>query len=214
MKTQSVGELLSAARQRARLSLEDLAVETRIQSEYLEALEANDFEVLPEAVFVKAMIRNYARVLSLDAAPLLAVLRRDYEESARGQLIPREYLFPVLRKRQFWSPVRLLVLAAVAVFVMVSGYAAWKWYQMKRPPELIVQEPTEAAVVSATLQVQGKSTADTVVTVNGQPVALRQDGSFTAEVNFPEEGPTNISIKVTDKKGRSSMVQRSVLVQF
>lgn len=214
MKTQTVGELLASARQKAGYSLTEFATKTRIRAQYLQALENNEFDALPEAVFVKAYIRNYARVLGLELKPLLAILRRDYEESAKGQLIPREFLYPLIKRKQFWSPVRMMVLAVITVFLVVFAYASWQWYQLNRPPELVIQSPTEAAQVAGKITIEGQTNPDAILVINAQPVALRADGSFITDVYFPTEGPATITARVTDKKGKVTTVQRSVVVKF
>lgn len=214
MKTQTVGELLATAREKKAISLESLSEKTKIRLQYLEALENNDFDALPESVFVKAYIRNYARELDLELAPLLAILRRDYEESSKGQLIPREYLFPLIKKKQFWSPVRMLALTVLSAFILVFSYAAWQWYQLNRPPILYLESPQESMEVSGQVLVKGRTDPDVILLINGQPVALRTDGSFLTELSFLEEGPINIQFDVTDRNGKKTELNRSVIVRF
>lgn len=214
MKTQTVGELLAAAREKAGLSLAELSAKTHIRSVYLQALENNDFDSLPEAVFVKAYIRHYARLFNLDLQPLLAVLRRDYDESSKGQLIPREYLYPVIKKNQFWSPVRMLVLSVMTIFAVFLSYAAWQWYQLNKAPDLFISQPSSDARVGAEMIVSGQTDPEAIVFVNDQPVALQADGSFSTQLYFPEEGPNTITVKATDKRGKSSSMQRSIVVDF
>lgn len=213
MKTQSIGELLAAAREKSGLSVSEMAAKTHIRPAYLQALESNDFEALPEAVFVKAYIRHYARLFNLELSPLLAVLRRDYDESVKGQLIPREYLYPVIKKKQFWSPVRLLVLSVMTIFLVFLTYAAWQWYQLNRPPALVLAQPADEAQVSNQLTVSGRSDPTALVLVNDQPVALQPDGSFATQLFFPEEGPGTITVTATDKRGKSTVLQRTILVR-
>ena len=48
---------------------------TKIRTRYLEALEQDDYEVIPGATFVKAYLRNYATFLRLDADALVEEYR-------------------------------------------------------------------------------------------------------------------------------------------
>ena len=53
-------------RQKCRISLEELAEDTRVKKEMLEALENNDLSKWPRGVYARAWIRSYAWVVGLD----------------------------------------------------------------------------------------------------------------------------------------------------
>lgn len=214
MKTQTIGDLLRSAREKAHFTLEDLAKDTHIKLEYLIALEDNNFDILPAATFIKAYIRNYARVFNLDEKPLFAILRRDYEESVKGQLIPREFLYPQLKKKTLWSPIHLIFLSVMLVFAVFFSYAAWQWFQLSRPPALVLISPEEDTEVASRTIFKGKTKADAILTINSVPVALREDGSFETELYLPQEGINTVTIKASDKNGKSTILQRSVQVKF
>jgi cytoskeleton protein RodZ len=214
MQTQTIGDLLRSAREKARLSLEELAEETHIKLKYLVSLEENDFDALPAATFIKAYIRNYARLFKMDEKPLFAILRRDYEESVKGQLIPREFLYPQLKKKTLWSPVRLVLSSVIIVFAVFFSYAVWQWFQLNRPPALLLSTPVENAEVSSRVILKGSTKPDALLTVNSAPVALQIDGSFETELYLPEEGVSTITIKASDRSGKSTTIQRSVQVKF
>lgn len=75
----SIGEYLTRVREEKGVSLEDLSSKTRINIQYLKALEENDFEKIPIEVFAKGFLRSYARTLSLDEKEILA----RFEQSSR-----------------------------------------------------------------------------------------------------------------------------------
>ena len=53
-------------RQRCRVSLDEIAAETRVKKELLEALENNDFSEWPKGLYARAWIRGYATIVGLD----------------------------------------------------------------------------------------------------------------------------------------------------
>jgi cytoskeletal protein RodZ len=63
---ESVGELFKQAREAQGMNLEEVASLTRIQQQFLQALEEEDFAKLPEHVFTKGFVRTYARSLGID----------------------------------------------------------------------------------------------------------------------------------------------------
>jgi len=57
---------LRRQRQRNRISLEEIAAETRVRKELLEALEANDLSAWPRGLYARAWVRTYACAVGLD----------------------------------------------------------------------------------------------------------------------------------------------------
>ena len=66
-----IGTILREAREMKNLSLGDVQEQIRINRRYLHALEEGAYERLPTPVHVRGFLRNYARFLELDPAPLL-----------------------------------------------------------------------------------------------------------------------------------------------
>jgi transcriptional regulator with XRE-family HTH domain len=53
-------------RQRSRISLDEIAADTRVKRELLEALENNDLSEWPRGLYARAWIRGYASAVGLD----------------------------------------------------------------------------------------------------------------------------------------------------
>lgn len=67
----SAGGLLRQAREAAGLHIAALAVSLKVPVKKLEALESDQFDLLPDAVFVRALASSVCRTLKMDAAPIL-----------------------------------------------------------------------------------------------------------------------------------------------
>jgi cytoskeletal protein RodZ len=214
MKTKTIGEILKEERLRHRMELPELAKRTRIRVKYLKALEKNEFHLLSAAPFVRGYIKTYAELFGVEYQPLLGLLRRDYKESAKGKLIPHQFIKPLHKKRVLWTPVTVLVMVTGGMFVSLLSYVAIQWYALTKPPSLEIAVPQENAVVSSQVLVEGKTASDAVVLVNAQPVGLQPDGTFTTEVFIPREGVASITIEATDRRDKTTLVQRTVTVQF
>jgi cytoskeleton protein RodZ len=66
-----VGEELARARTALGLSLGDVARQLKFATRQIEALEQGRYEELPTGTFARGMVRAYARLLKLDAEPLV-----------------------------------------------------------------------------------------------------------------------------------------------
>jgi len=71
----TIGQRLKKARTFRHLTLEEVAETTRIRLVYLQALEADDFDVIPSPVQARGFLRNYAQFLELDIDQVVEELR-------------------------------------------------------------------------------------------------------------------------------------------
>ena len=70
------GQLLRAARLERGLSIEDVARQMRLSVRQVTALEEDDYTKLASGTFLRGFVRNYAKLLQMDAAPLLQRLEQ------------------------------------------------------------------------------------------------------------------------------------------
>lgn len=68
------GAVLRRARESRGQSVADVVQVIRFSARQIEALERDDYASLPGSTAVRGLVRNYAKFLKLDAAPLLAQL--------------------------------------------------------------------------------------------------------------------------------------------
>ena len=70
----SAGALLRAAREQSGLPVAEFAALLKVTPRRVELIEADQFDQLPDAVFVRALAQTMCRTLKIDAAPVLALL--------------------------------------------------------------------------------------------------------------------------------------------
>jgi cytoskeleton protein RodZ len=63
---ESPGEYLKRERELRGITLDRIHEVTRIQKKHLEAIEADDYDILPHPTFVKGFIKSYCRLLGVD----------------------------------------------------------------------------------------------------------------------------------------------------
>ncbi len=74
-----IGNDLRSARQARRLSIDDIARETKVPPTLLRALEQNQFEALPGGLFTRGYLRAYARQVGLDPERIVERYRHEFE---------------------------------------------------------------------------------------------------------------------------------------
>jgi cytoskeleton protein RodZ len=88
MPAVSAGSLIRQAREAAGLHIAALAVALKVPVKKLEALEADRLDLLPDAVFVRALAASVCRTLKIDAAQVLALLPQTGKPSLGQQSAP------------------------------------------------------------------------------------------------------------------------------
>lgn len=66
-----IGSTLREARVRRKLTLQQVEEDTKIRVKYLQAMENEDFDLMPGAAYVKGFLQTYAQYLGLDAQIIL-----------------------------------------------------------------------------------------------------------------------------------------------
>ncbi len=75
------GSFLREIRESRRISIEELAEYTKISKNYLKAIEAEDYEALPAAVFVRGFLLQLARRLQMPAEKVAATYLARYRQA-------------------------------------------------------------------------------------------------------------------------------------
>lgn len=73
---ETIGQKLKAAREKQSLSAADVAKAIRIRTQYVEAIERNEFHKLIAPVYARGFIKLYAVCVQLDPTPLIRQFNR------------------------------------------------------------------------------------------------------------------------------------------
>ena len=128
MRQKSIGEVLRSARESRSWNLIDVQRMTKIQAKYLQALEYNDFEYIPDNNYIESFLVTYADALELDSAVLLDAYKKNslviyYEEGEEEELsteLKRRYKLRKKNKKDSFLPLFYLLLAAGLMIIFVT----------------------------------------------------------------------------------------------
>ncbi|MFC1454017.1 helix-turn-helix domain-containing protein [Verrucomicrobiota bacterium] len=88
---EKIGSILKAAREKRKMSLEDVVKATKIKTPFIEALEKNEFNKLIAPIYARGFIKLYAQCVKIDPAPLL---RQFTALKAASQPVPARQKLP------------------------------------------------------------------------------------------------------------------------
>jgi cytoskeleton protein RodZ len=127
--TKSPGAMLRCAREATGIHIAALAVAMKVPVKKLEALEGDRWDLLPDAVFVRALASSMCRALKIDAHPVLEMLPKQdvpkLEAQARGANTP--FASSRIRSGQTSSGVRMSPAIWVAVLLLLGAVAVVVW---------------------------------------------------------------------------------------
>ena len=91
----TAGEILKAKRLEKGLTYQDVEKKIRIRQKYLKALEEDSLDMLQGKTYVRGFVKNYSEFLGLPTEELLAILRRQYDEKQKKELLPKGLSNPI-----------------------------------------------------------------------------------------------------------------------
>lgn len=136
---ESVGQKLRETREQHNFSLEQVARDTHISKQYLEALEQEQFSTIPGETYIIGFLRNYAEYLSLNPEEIVTLYKNI---QIQEQPLPMtELLEPAGPK----APPRIFILLVVVLAVLgAGGYLLYRYVIASpgpaRPQTEVVQE--------------------------------------------------------------------------
>ena len=157
----SFGDWLRRQRELREISLRDIAERTKISLRYLEAMEADRFDLLPAPIFAKGFLREYARYVGLSPDDVvnhyLSVHHpeelADPKEDTKVRSRPKTVDPGPTPVRRNWSWGLLLALAGLILLVVVAllAYFADRRHEEQRSPNT---NTTQAPPIAAPLPTQ------------------------------------------------------------
>lgn len=128
------GRQLREAREARGLSVFEVAQSLKFGVRQIEALEADNYAVLPPgATFLRGFVRGYAKLLKVDSEPLLALLDTKAPVALPDVREPQNMgvaATPVVAGRRSSSP---MLIGAAVIAVVAASLAAWHFLGAPMP---------------------------------------------------------------------------------
>ena len=201
------GEVLASGRKSKKISLKKASAKLLIKIEHLEALENEDWQNLPEATFTKGYISSYAKFLDLDPKKVLALYRREYDESKYPQ---KESLQRDDTKGYLITPSRVrnaTFLLAVVGFIL---YIVVQYSSIFSSPKLEIIQPLDDITVSLPIvEISGRVESQSTVSIEGEFIPVDSGGNFSYQYKL-EEGQNIIEIIASKRLSPKTRITRTI----
>ena len=177
MRKKTIGEVLRLARITQGLSLEELQEKTEIQLHFLEAMEADDFDLLPSTFYARSFLRKYAWAVELDEGIVLDAYDSGSMITYEDVDVDEEDLSGRRRsnkKKTSYLPLFYFVLFALSILIFVTYYV-WNYIQTQPSPSSAnysvvnsTSSTTSSSSSSSSQTSSSSSTTESTITVSGE----------------------------------------------
>lgn len=206
------GAILRKAREEKGWSYKEVEASTKIRIRYLEAMENEEYDILPGPTYTKGFLRNYSRLLGLNPEEIVEYYNASLDTGPEPEThLP---LTPIQSTPVWFKPI---VLIAMAVFAVAVVFGITYFSKLNdRPPVSEYTTPIPSAPSSGE-QNNGQSNMDEEEKTEEQPV---QYEGLVAELSFNEDCWLQVKVDgvmVIDgmrNSGTTEMLQGTNLIEF
>ena len=213
----SLGRLLTVAREEKGLEIEDVTKQLRMSAHQIKALENDDFKALPNPMYTRGFIRNYARLLQLDPELLLHMYRNHVPTSPPHPINLSSANIPIFNQSK--KPWLSYVIASVVIVIALGAWLIYMGYAEIHPDKTVATQlattshkhKPKAEVATAeplpmpALPAVERETVESTATADTPPAAVASNvqqpassGIATLKLTFSDH--TWVSVKDRDNK--------------
>lgn len=207
-----LGQRLKEERIAKNLTIDEIAKATKIQPQFITAIEQSNYKKLPSKAYAQGFVKNYISFLGLPLRDSLAMFRREFDEREYIDLLPESFT----KKKDIplhkinWQ--RTVLSGSVIILILV-GYFLFQYRAAFFAPSLTVAIPKEnSRIHTDMITVKGATDSNSTVMVNTILTYVDGTGHFTKIVPV-FSGKSTIVIVSTNKFGKKTIVERHVVVK-
>jgi cytoskeleton protein RodZ len=230
----SIGETLRRRREERALTPEQAAFQSKVPLRLVQMLESDDYQLLPDPLYLVRLLHEYATFLGLDAAALDAEFQRVMHRPPRPAAAPApapvapRTASTIPWKQVLWTVAAILVATPLVVIALSLASKRSADQAVSTPPgELKVERPAaggravdapaqrseSAAAVGSPPPALPETTVTPVVTTPAAPGAHRQ-GAAGHLLMVRAQEVTWLSVRADEKDAREVLLQPEQVARF
>lgn len=203
-----LGKILKESREQQNITLEKMALKTRIKMEHLINLEDEHFKKLPPKIFIKGIISKYCDICGLDKKEMLKQFDNYLIESAGSN---NKYNKLFTEHKKIYPKWNLSKIFLIFFAIVVACFILWQVFNLLLPPKIELMYPGgDLTSDTSSVEIIGKVLRAKEFTINDQIINFDHDGVFNYVLAL-EPGLNIITIKAKNNSGKSSQIIRNVI---
>jgi len=214
INSKTLSEKLQQARQSLNLSLSQASKASRLSIKYLKFLEKGKFSSLPEDIYIKGFLKEYAKVLSVSPKTLIKLFIKEKQVQIALNKKQSKRKKTKLNSKFFKITPKIFSIFAVllAVFIFLF-YLGWQVYQFASPPELEIIEPSsDLTIFENHIMIKGRVSRGAKVMLNNSEILTNENYEFEKQINL-QSGINILNFKAENRLGKNREIIRKIIVK-
>ena len=152
----TLGEELRRIREEKGMNLREVSDATHIGSRFLQAIESDNYSILPGGIFNRGFVRSYARYIGMDEEQAMVLYNQQLEsQGGEAPRSPASSLDGIDEGTS--SPWGSIALIVITLLLLSAGiFTAWKWF--KGGEALLVGNTSPSASASVSPSASSEAT--------------------------------------------------------
>lgn len=193
--------------------MQEIAEEIKVSAKFLRAIEEGSYDLLPNPIYTRGFIRNYAAALNLDPEKQVLPFYRREMKSDPTQSKPKAPPQPINKPRLNITPKVLFVTVASVAIILFLGALFWQYRSFANQPVLIINQPAANVTITTDfVTVSGRTDTNAWLTINGETVHISEDGDFRTVIDL-KKGVNRLELRATNQLGKETVKERVVTVK-
>ncbi|MFA6253227.1 MAG: helix-turn-helix domain-containing protein [Patescibacteria group bacterium] len=210
-RTHTMADKLKNLRLNKEITVEALAKKINIPTKYIVSLENGQHDNLPGDIYVRAWLKKIASFYEVDANGLLVDYHLEKKINHKINKDIKTENKKAVKSSRFLRPrtLRWLVVGGVVLSLLV--YLAFEIVNIIFPPYLNITQPSNNfRTKEASVEIIGQTKKEAQLMINGELIALDQEGKFKKAVNLTI-GLNNLQISAKKKHSRTKYLELLIL---
>ncbi len=220
VKSHTLGEKLKQVRERANVSLSEIAKNTKIRKFYLEMLEEGYFDRLPPDVYVRGFLNSYAEYLGIEPLDVMKLYEKErgIQRSMKKTQNKQTENIKKSSKLEFPTIVftpKVFTGILFVVLVLLGGVYFYREVgEFSKAPRLVVLQPSDdLSIDGSSIEVIGLTDKEGKIRINSQPVFVNDKGEFKEVVSL-QNGVNEIEIKAINRFSNEEVKNVNVSAKY
>jgi cytoskeleton protein RodZ len=192
----TLGEELRRVREEKGMNLREVSDATHIGTRFLQAIESDNYSILPGGIFNRGFVRSYARYVGMDEEQAMALYNQQLEvQGGEAPRIPAPSLDGI--EEEASSPWGSIALIVITLLLLSAGiFTAWKWF--KGGEALLAGGATPAASPSASSEAATPTATAATSPSVGTPSASPSASAAISPSAAPMPGAMQLKLEAKD----------------
>lgn len=209
------GAYLRKVREQKGITLDKVSQDSKIVKRLLQAIENDDYRVLPPPVYLKGLIKKYAHYLHLDEEQVL-----EFYQKSNGRKVSSDNK-DALPQNRFTTPRSLIftifskVLSQIikySLLIIILGYFIFELAQFILPARIIIFYPPQDLMTSMSeLSLSGKVIRTKTLYFQGQEISFDSQGFFKEQITL-NPGLNVLEFKALNSLGKTTTIEQKVIL--